>query len=397
MSKIKTSFWNYVHTGKIDNREAVEDWNALGMTHPMSFFYSETKGHSKESFIEMLDLCFEKGMKVIIDDERTDFRTLQKIGYDEYRKGVQRAIVDFGTHPAVCGFHVGDEPDEATNTWNDAILAYKTCRELAPHLNHYINMLPFWDDGDDSFSNALGVKTADEYGEKIQRFIKETGATTMSYDYYGQCCYFDREKYRDLYFRNLRVFGEACRKTGAEFFNTLLCVGHWSLRVPNEDDIRWQAFTSIASGAVGLNWFFVYERNLDQNFRNSPIDLFWNKTETFGYLARQCNIVKQYYSDKLADYDFLWAKHAHKTYGGFDEFTGDEDLSSIETCVNECPLIITKFLGKDGDVLIAVTNNSQTEPTSVRLHFCNKLNMHKSARVWISPGQMRLFSNKFKV
>lgn len=397
MSEIKMSFWNYVPTGTIENRGAVNDWQELGMTHPMSFFYSEKRGHSKEVLLEMLDLCQEKGMKVIVDDERTDFRTLKKYGYDAYREGVKNAVNDFGKHPAVYGFHVGDEPDEASGTWDAAILAYKTCNELAPDLKHHINLLPFWGEDDESFYKSLKVHTADEYGAKVKDFILQCGAKIISYDYYGQCCYFDAEKYKDICFTNLRIFEKAVRGTGAELFNCPLCVGHWSLRVPNEDDIRWQIYTSIASGVVGLSWFFVYERFLDGSFRNSPIDLFWHKTETYGRLARQCNIIKKYYSF-LKDYEFMWAKHANKAYGGYELFTEDEDLAAIETCVNECPLIVSKFKGNDGSILIAVTNNSQTLPTSIKLHFRNRLGMYKDApRIWIEPGRMRVFAEQFRI
>lgn len=390
MSKIKMSFWNYVHTGNkhIDVEKAVADWEDLGMNLPMSFHFSERRGHNKQLFIKQLDECYKRGMQVIVDDERTDFRTLEKLGEEEFRKGVQRAVADFAFHPAVYGFHVGDEPDG--NQWEIAKTAYKIVLENAPNLKHFINMLPYWNDGDDSFQNCLKVEDENGYCEKLTKFCKETNTKILSYDYYGQCSYFEPEKYKDIYFSNLRIFSEAAKNTGADFYTTLLSVGHWSLRVPTEDDIRWQLFTAIACGAVGISWFFLYERNLDGSFRNAPIDLFWKKTQTYEYLSRQCNIAKEYYFKHFDRFEFLYAKHYYKTYGGFEEFTGDEDLKCIEFKVNPSPLIISKFKDKDGKIMFAVTNNNAKEPVSLTIHFGEKLG-NRSRYGWYAPGQMKVF------
>ena len=392
MTKYKMSFWNYVHTGDehIDIPTAVADWDRLAMNLPMSFFYSERRGHAKSLFIKQLDECHKYGMQVIVDDERTDFRSLQKLGEEEYRKGVQRAVADFGAHPAVYGFHVGDEPSVNDGGWEIAKKAYKICSEYAPNLKHFINMLPFWDDGDDSFTKTLCVKNADEYSDLLTEYCKETNAAILSYDYYGQCCYFYPEKYKDIYFTNLRIFGRACEKSGADFYTTLLSVGHWSLRVPTEDDIRWQLFTAIASGVVGISWFFIYERFLDGSFRNPPIDLYWEKTQTYEYLSRQCRIARDHYFPVLEDYEFVYAKHFYKVYGGFEEFIEDEDLEKIEFGVNPSPLIVSKFRNKEGRILFAITNNNQKEPVSVHLYFRNNMNRGKGY-CWLAPGQMRLF------
>lgn len=392
MPNYKMSFWNYVHTGDthIDIPKAVADWDHLGMNLPMSFFYSEKKGHDKKLFIQQLDECQKYGMKVVLDDERTDFRTLSRLGEEEYRKGVQRAVADFASHPATYGFHIGDEPSVSGGEWEIAKKAYQICKECAPQLNHFINMLPYWDDGDDSFSKTLGCKTSEEYSEMLTDFCKSANVSTLSYDYYGQCCYFNTEKYLDIYFKNLKIFGEASRNSNADFYTTLLCVGHWSLRVPNEDDIRWQLFTSIASGVVGISWFFLYERHLDSSFRNSPIDLYWEKTQTYEYLSRQCRIARDYYFPMLQSYNFLYAKHFYKAYGGYEEFVEDEDLEKIEFGVNPSPLIVTKFQNNDGKILFAITNNNQKEPVSIHLYFRNKMNRGK-AYCWLAPGQMRLF------
>ena len=64
------------------------------------------------------------------------------------------------------------------------------------------------------------------------------------------------------------------------FWNTILSVGHHAHRCPNLDEIRWQFNTTVASGANGILWFFYYVREPFQNYRLSPVDEHWDRTQT---------------------------------------------------------------------------------------------------------------------
>lgn len=395
MANYRMNFWNYVPLGDIDANQAVNDWEKLGMNVPTSFRF-DPKKHSKDDFIAFLDLCQEKGMKVIVDDARTDFRSYLQKGYvyseEEYRRGIQDAVNDFGAHPAVFGFSIGDEP---WNCWNIAIFGMKTCNELAPRLMHYVNLLPYWKNDDDPNNDCLfeatGCRTPSEYSEAVSKFIVASGAKLISYDCYAQCSYFNKEKYIDRYFLNLKIIGDAARRNGVELWTSLLSVAHMSLRPPTEDDIRYQISTAVASGAVGLSWFFMYERNWDYSFRSAPFDLFYEKTQTYEYLSRQTRTFMQVFAPKLKDCKFVWAKHFKKAYGGFEELTFDDEIVRIEYLENEEPLIITKFEKENGEPLFAVTNNSNCNPTYVKITFGVGKHAGKTQGVWYAPGQMLLW------
>ena len=105
---IKFGFWNYVESG-VYGVEAVDQWKDLRCNLPMSFTFDINK-HKKEDMIAVLDKCQEYGMKLVLRDERTSFRTFQRLGKEEFKKGVLNAYNDFGKHPATFGFFVGDEP-----------------------------------------------------------------------------------------------------------------------------------------------------------------------------------------------------------------------------------------------------------------------------------------------
>lgn len=386
----KIGFWNYVETGVLDPVLAVNDWQELGMTLPMSFTYNPKK-HKKEDLLALLDECHKKDMKVIVCDVRTNFRNKNKVSEAEFEQGIQDAVADFGSHPAVFGFEIGDEPNK--EQWEDGVKTYQMTAKYAPHLTPFINMYPNW--YDEGFEKTLGIDK-DGYAEKNADFMRRTGAKLISYDYYAQCSYFEKEKGFDLYFKNLNIFREASQTVGGKFFNSVLSVAHWSLREPTEDDIRWQISTSIAHGASGVMWFFVYERKLDGSFRYAPIDLFWKRTPMFDRLARQNRIVNEYYLKTLQGYEFDRVWHNLQAFGATPLFEGNTELKKIEYVVNPSPVAVSRFVNKAGKYAYVLVNLNQTEPIKIKPEFTEGLSAHNKA-LWFAPGQMMIFTETERI
>ena len=99
--KFPIGFWNYTKTGDL-TPEAVKDWADLGMTFALSPRYTENC--SKQAMLDILDACEERGIGVIVCDDRTGFRGAS----DDPKASEARfraAYEDFGKHPAVIGFH----------------------------------------------------------------------------------------------------------------------------------------------------------------------------------------------------------------------------------------------------------------------------------------------------
>ena len=386
----KIGFWNYVETGVLDPKKAVQDWKELGMTLPMSFSY-DPKYHKKEDMIALLDECHKEGMKVIVCDVRASYRTLYAIGLEAFEKGMKEAAEDFALHPAVFGFEVGDEPNN--EQWQAAIDAYKINLKYAPHLTPFINMFPMW--GDEGFVSTLGV-LRENYADFITEYMQKTGAKLISYDYYGQCGFFEKEYWFDLYFKNLNIFKEAAERSGGKYFNSVLCTPHWAFREPTEDDLRWQISTSVAHGAAGIMWFFIYERTLDGSFRCPPIDLFWNRTPMFDKLSRQNRTFNEFFAKTLQGYHFDKVWHYLKTFGDTERFMGNDELQGIVHIVNPVPTAVSRFINEEGKVAYILVNLSQTEPTKIQPKFTGKLAKYNEA-FWYAPGQMTVFTEDGKM
>ena len=98
-------FWNILHATQL-GPEAVQDWVDFGTTLTTSGTYYP--GQDKEKFIRILDACQEKGIQVLVEDARASYHNVDNGHYEE---DARQVIADFAWHPAVYGFHLGDEPD----------------------------------------------------------------------------------------------------------------------------------------------------------------------------------------------------------------------------------------------------------------------------------------------
>lgn len=377
-------FWNYVQTGVLDE-SAVGDWAELGMNLAMSFAYNPAR-HKPEQMLRVLDACLEKGIRVIVCDERAGYHHYLAVGEERFRQDLADAVRDFGSHPAVMGFHVGDEPN------GDALHAVeRACilqRELAPALSPFVNFFPFW--GTPDFETMTGAAN-DRYGEVLTNVIKNAGIGILSYDCYSQMAFHGREAGIGNYFYNLNLFRGAAEATGCRLWTSLLSVGHWNYSCPKEDDIRWQISTSAAHGVTGILWFFIYERALDSSYRVPPIDLFWERTETFEWLSRENRIFMRYFAEKFAKLSFVKVYHYRKQYGGTEPFVrGRDEIVDSVSSYQDIPLIVSRFVNSEtGRPTVVIVNNSQTEPTRFDVQLKPPYeSVHYGD--WLAPGQLHL-------
>ena len=225
--------------------------------------------------------------------------------------------------------------------------------------------------------------------------ITRMGAKIIGYDYYGQCTYNDNiEPEMHEYFRTINCFQKAAAKTGCEFINTVLSVGHWNYREPNDHDFRFQISTSIAHGAAGWFYFYIYQTAVHESYRRPIIDMFGKHTPNFDLLAWHNKVAQKYYGEALTGYKFDKVWHAHKAYGGTPEFTGTPELESIEHIVNPEATAITRFVNDEGKVAYGITNLNREKPMKIRPHFTGKLAKYNDYDLWYAPGQIFIFTEE---
>ena len=381
--EIKFSFWNYAPFGIRSNKDMVKDCLEAGINLPMSFVY-DYKKDKKEDMISLLDECQKNGLKLIISDTRTTFRNLSNMSLDQFRKLVKAAYDDFGHHQAAFGFFVGDEPspDESDLFIN----AMKIVKEEMPGLTPFGNLLPYFDAACDNHNY--------EYYEKIlEKILKEAKPPLIGYDQYTQC--FDdvanQKRGLESYFLGLNEYRKLCKKYNVPFYMSLLSVGHWHYRVPNEDDIRWQISTAYAYGARGIVWFYFYQNDDDLSYRLSPFTNFGlKKTPMFDIIAREQYLFQKKNKDILDKLELLEVYHYGQEYHDVKSFVPDEYFQEIKNGRGrEFPFIVSYFKEINNDTKwVSIVNASQQYANLFRVTFKNE---HK-VDLWLAPGEMKLFN-----
>jgi hypothetical protein len=387
MGKFKISFWNYEKMGVIEAKKAVADWKDAGFNLAMTFEYRAERDNPAD-MVELLDECQKKGIMAIVCDRRTRYQQYMEVGEETFREGVKKVVAEFGAHPAVYGFHVGDEPNG--EAWESAISAFKIVREEANGKKGFINMFSSWITPE--CPSVIGTPL-EEYEDKVVDFVKRSGADIVSFDCYSQCMYTDTDFEQDEFLRNLHMFANAAKRTGAELFVSLLSVGHWNYRVPNEDDIRWQISMSVAHGVTGMFWFYFYQRLIEENYRGGPINLFGERTPMFNMISYENRLFLEFYAKRLEGYEVDDVSYFRKTYGGYPRFTGAHELKVIETRVNNESVCVTRWVNNEGKVKFTVVNVGREKPTRIRVEFEGELACRNDS-YWLAPGQMLIFDEE---
>ncbi len=416
VKRFPIGFWNYVDV-KDQDASAVKDWAEAGMTLAMSPEFGPAAADI-ERMRQILDAAQAADIKVILCDSRAHWRYRTSKGAETYRRDFQKAVADLGGHPAVMGFHIGDEPGEAE--FDDTCRALRTHQELAPGLTPFVNLLPMYPDGPSPVSRF----TWDRY---LDEFIAQGSAPFLCYDCYTQMqpeAEEDEWQGHEMYFGNLLLYWQAATRHDLDYWTTLSSVGHANYRCPSENSLRWQLNTAVASGAKGILWFFFYMRQPHDNYRLSPIDEHGERTETYHWLSRVCRTFLKWHAPVLMECRLVRAWHVGRQWGGWPAFDGSGLVTKAKSSVfvngvwvPSTPLILSEFKHSGGATYLAVVNNSQTDNTHAELTLADSVtNLYRvdwlgkeeavvvaagqdaarrkapiEVRRWLAPGQMELF------
>lgn len=381
--EIQFGFWNYVESG-VFGKEAVQDWKELRCTLPMSFTYDAAR-HEKQDMLDILDACEENQMKLIVRDKRTHFRTLREVGETQFIEGVKQAYQDFGSHPAIFGFFVGDEP---TPTENELyIRTVQLVMEYAPGLVPFANLVPYWGGGSD-YDMLVGAP-AKEHTKLVEDLLKETGIPLLGYDQYSQCLdeAHNQECGINSYFYVLDQYQALTKKYGLPFYVTLLACGHWCFRTPTEDDIRWQLYTALAHGARGILWFHLYKYDAGSSYVGMPLcGPERVRMPMFDMIARQQYIFDCYYREQFDKMEMTAVYHVGHIYDPEKRFCADDILLDVNGQFSY-PTIITYYKEYEGGARwMSVVNAHQRLANQITLKF----QTGEQKVFWLAPGEMRL-------
>lgn len=347
-------FWNYARLSGM-GEHPVRDWAEAGMNlcHSPHFVPGED---DPRQMAALLDECADNGIQLILDDPRCHW-TGALSDPDGYRARFLQMLDEFGRHPAVYGYYVGDEPWAAQ--MEEAKAAVRIQRELMPEKSPFLNFNPYFAHVG-SVREHLGCGSFEEWADG---FVRDSGLPQLSYDHYLQMNPPDpAESGIGEYYTSLRHFMGAAKRNCIPLWVTNLSVGHFRYRCPNEDDLRWQLNTSVASGAKCVWWFFFYMRVVRINYRLAPIDEHGHRTETYAWLSRVQNTFQKQFGALFAQLTHDETFHTGKAYGGYPLLEeGAHPILGRVSCDHGLPGVISLFHMPDGTKYLALVNNSQRE------------------------------------
>lgn len=278
-----------------------------------------------------LDVAARHGLGMWIADRRIDACLGAGPGCNER---LAEVVADFGSHPALAGYFVVDEP--GPGEFENIAAVVDRLHRLDPEHLAYVNLLP-----DFMPPEAFEGRSYEEY---VGRFLRVVGPRLLSYDHYP----FKEGEDRPSFFANLWAIREQARLAGVEFMLIVQAMPHGKYRDPTEAELSWQVFHALAFGARGVSYFAywtpVQVPNAERwKFRYGLIED--GKPTLHYFQALRINRVARAIAAELAPYDSLAVGDSHGEIGVTPPFG---PIEAIEGGT------ITAGLFRDGDGRLAV-------------------------------------------
>lgn len=335
---------------------------------------------------EDLDAISKAGLQCLVYSSVGDAEV--QLDQAEIDRRVEALVKQVGTHKAVFGYSLRDEPSGSVfpglAKW---VAAY---RKAAPNALAYINLLPNYAPVD----WYGGVPTYDDH---VELYIKTVHPQFLCYDFYPLI---DDGTVRDGYYRNLESMRKASVKHDLPFWNTVLSCAHFNYAEPTPAGFRFQAYTTLAYGGRGLSYFTYFGRDRG-NYRLTPIDSFGHKTATWDML-RDVNLQIQ----RLAPvYITLKSINVFHHPDVPVECTGIS-TSKLLKSVSGGDLLVGEFEGPGGQPFVMVVNKDLHNSTTFDVSFkdegtVQKVNQYSGNTYdfggedcWLAPGQGALLCLK---
>ncbi|MCY2924404.1 MAG: hypothetical protein NT031_03045, partial [Planctomycetota bacterium] len=211
------------------------------------------------------------GFNVVLGAPKEQVALAKAVGIKAIASGGPGDVAEYSKDPTVVGVFLADEP--GVSSFAELARQADAVRKANPRYIPYINLLPTY-----ATPDMLGSPT---YEEHVRRYIETVKPPLVSWDHYA--LYGSSE--RPDYFENLEIVSRLCRQAKIPFMQIILSMPHFSYRDPNEADLRWQAYTSLAYGARGVI-YFTYITPPENWCWDAIIDAKGRRTAKYEYTRR---------------------------------------------------------------------------------------------------------------
>ncbi len=157
------------------------------------------------------------------------------------------AAAKFSDHPAIWSIDVGDEPSALDFPHYGKVMRYvdQNFPNQFAYLNLYPNYASVSQNNAAETVNQLGTPT---YAEHIDKYCEYVGSDYICYDFYMYSASVTGA------YENLRIVADAALRTGRSMWIVLQVNSNKPEKWISENQLRFQAFSSMAFGAENITW-----------------------------------------------------------------------------------------------------------------------------------------------
>lgn len=220
---------------------------------------------------KMLDALAKYGLKGIVHDDRVGAAFGKPFDADRALPALEELIRNYGNHPALYGYHLRDEP--GPDQFDDLGRASTLIREKNPGKWPYICNYPGY---------------GDDYVKLLEDFVARCNPPILTYDNYAAR---PDGSFSWGFWANIADVRQVALSHDLPFHAIVLTSPHWGYGPVTPENLRLQAYGSLAYGARGLEYYKFCSGSLPilnapdlGNFRDGPLDEFGDKTQTWGWL-----------------------------------------------------------------------------------------------------------------
>ena len=281
----------------------------------------------------------------------------------------EAAAASFVDHPAIWGIDVGDEPSALDFPYYGKVIDYvnRAFSNQFAYLNLYPNYASVSGNNAQETVNQLGTAT---YAEHIRRYCECVPSDYLCYDFYLYSINVSK------HYENLRVVADACRNTGRSMWIVLQVNSHLPEKWISENNLRFQAYTSMAFGAENIIWA-CYTAGW---WHNQVLDDQGNQTEQYGKLKRVNAQIRT-----IAD-EYMKYRRVSTHFVGYEghpdmNCVQQESIESLSTGVffdvksdNGAPILVGEMVSRTNDgsaalMICAADDPYEKEPKEYQVTF----------------------------
>lgn len=288
---------------------------------------------------------------------------------ETYEAAAKAFTASHADHPAIWGIDVGDEPSALDFPYYGRVMDYvgRAFPNQFPYLNLYPNYASVSQNNAQETVNQLGTATYDEH---IQKYCENVPVDYICYDFYLYSINVTK------HYENLRVVADACRNTGRSMWIVLQVNSNKPAEWMSENNLRFQAYTSMAFGAENIIWA-CYTAGW---WHNQVLDGEGNKTQQYDKLKKINAEIRT-----LAD-EYMKYRRVSTHFVGFEGHPDmaavkQEAVPSLSTGVffdvkadNGAPLVVGEMVNRNADgsvalMVCAADDPHETDPKEYNITF----------------------------